>query len=147
MITRRVLAIALAFFMAVGAAPMTMAQQVAGVLGGRATDEARKPYTDYSVQLRNPVNGQVVATQPLTDKGLFNFDTVELNQRLLVELVNLKQNKVICTEGPFLLSAPALMTKTDVNIDCGKPPAALWLLVAGAGAAGAIALGTRSASQ
>jgi hypothetical protein len=147
MITRRVLAIVLMFFMAVGAAPMTMAQQAAGVLGGKATDEARQPYTDFSVQLRNPVTGQVVATQPLTDKGLFNFNNVELNQRMLVELVNQKQNKVVCTEGPFTLSAPALTNKTDVNIDCGKPPAALWLLVAGAGAAGAIALGTRSASQ
>jgi hypothetical protein len=146
MITRRVLAAATAFFMAVGAAPM-MAQQTAGVLGGKATDEARQPYTDFSVQLRNPSTGQVVATQPLTEKGLFSFANVELNQRMLVELVNLKQNKIVCTEGPFVLSAPALTNKTDVNIDCGKPPAALWLLAAGAGAAAAIAIGTRSASQ
>jgi hypothetical protein len=80
-------------------------------------------------------------------KGLFSFANVELNQRMLVELVNLKQNKIVCTEGPFVLSAPALTNKTDVNIDCGKPPAALWLLAAGAGAAAAIAIGTRSASQ
>ena len=145
MITRRVLAVVLMFFMAVGAAPMTMAQQAAGVLGGKATDEARKPYTDFSVQLRNPVTGQVVATQPLTPTGLFNFNNVELNQRMLVELV--KENKVVCTEGPFTLSAPALTTKTDVNIDCRKQPVAQWLLLAAAGAAGAVALGTRSASQ
>ena len=47
---------------------------------------------------------------------------------MLVELVNLKRNKIVCTEGPFMLTAPALMNKTDVNIDCGQPPAALWLL-------------------
>jgi hypothetical protein len=146
MITRRVLAAALACFMAAGAAPM-MAQQVAGVLGGKATDEAKEPYTDFSVQLRNPSTGQVVATQPLTEKGLFSFNNVELNQRMLVELVNLKQNKIVCTEGPYQLTAPALTNKSDVNIDCGQPPAALWLLTAGAGAAAAIAIGTRSASR
>ena len=145
MITRRVLAAATAFFMAVGAAPM-MAQQTAGVLGGKATDEAKQPYRDFSVQLRNPSTGQVVATQPLTEKGQFSFSNVELNQRMLVELVNLKQNKIVCTEGPFVLSAPAL-NKSDVNIDCGQPPAAVWLLAAGAGAAAAIAIGTRSASK
>jgi hypothetical protein len=132
--------------MAVGAAPM-MAQQAAGVLGGTATDEARAPFTDFSVQLRNPSTGQVVATQPLTEKGLFSFNNVELNQRLLVELVNLKQNKIVCTEGPFMLTAPALTNKSDVSIDCGQPTAALWLLTAGAGAAAAIAIGTRSASR
>ncbi len=146
MITRRVLAAVTALSMAVAAAPM-MAQQTAGVLGGKATDEAREPYTDYSVQLRNPANGQVVATQPLTPQGLFSFNDVALNQKMLIELVNLKRNKIVCTEGPFQLTSPALTNKTDVNIDCGQPPAALWLLVAGAGAAGAIAIGTRSASQ
>jgi hypothetical protein len=146
MITRRVVAGVTALFLAVGAAPM-MAQQAAGVLGGKATDEARKPYTDYSVQLRNPVNGQVVATRPLTAQGQFTFSDVALNQKMLVELVNLKQNKVVCTEGPFTLSAPALTSKTDVNIDCGKPPMSAWLLAAGAGAASAVALGRRSADR
>ncbi len=146
MITRRVLAAATAFFMAVGAAPM-MAQQTAGVLGGKATDEAKQPYRDFSVQLRNPSTGQVVATQPLTEKGLFSFSNVELNQKMLVELVNLKQKKIVCTEGPFVLSAPAQMNKSDVNIECGRQPASQWLLLAGAGAAAAVAIGTRSASK
>ena len=148
MITRVVAGITALFllFLTVGATPM-MAQQSAGVLGGKATDEARKPYTDYSVQLRNPVNGQIVATQPLTAQGQFTFNDVALNQKMLVELINLKQNKVVCTEGPFALSAPAQTNKTDVNIDCGKPPTAAWLLAAGAGAASAIALGQRSSSR
>jgi hypothetical protein len=46
-----------------------------------------------------------------------------------------------------MLSTPALPSKTDVNIDCGRTPAALWLLAAGAGAAAAIAVATRSVSQ
>lgn len=147
MITRRVVAgVTALFLLAVGAAPM-MAQQTAGVLGGKATDEAKKPYTDYSVQLRNPVDGQVMANQPLTAQGLFTFNDVALNQKMLVELVNVKQNKVVCTEGPFTLSTPGQPNKTDVNIDCGKPPTAAWLLAAGAGAASAVALGRRSASR
>jgi hypothetical protein len=146
MITRRCVALITALFLAVGAAPM-MAQPGAGVLGGKATDEARKPYTDYSVQLRNPVTGQVVATQPLTAQGQFTFNDVALDQKTLVELVNVKQNKVVCTEGPFTLSAPALTIKTDVNIDCGKHPTSTWLLAAAAGAASAIALGRRSADR
>jgi hypothetical protein len=147
MITRRFVAIMLALFMAVGLAPLALAQQTLGILGGKASDEAKKPYEDYSVQLRNPQTGQVVATQPLSAQGQFSFDKVELNQKMLVELFNQRQNKVVCTEGPFVLSAPAQPSKTDVNIDCGKRPTAAWLLAAGAGAASAIAIGTRSASK
>jgi hypothetical protein len=146
MITRRIVAIMLALFMAVGLAPVTLAQQSSGILGGKATDEAKKPYDDYSVQLRNPQTGQIVATQPLSAQGQFSFDRVELNQKMLVELFNQKQNKVVCTEGPYVL-APGQPSKTDVNIECGKRPAAAWLLAAGAGAASAIAIGTRSASK
>jgi hypothetical protein len=147
MITRRIVAIMVALFMAVGMAPLALAQQGSGVLGGKATDEAKKPYDDYSVQLRNPQTGQVVATQPLGAQGQFSFDKVDLNQKMLVELLNQKQNKIVCTEGPFELSAPAHTSKTDVNIECGKKPAAAWLLAAAAGAASAVAIGTRSASK
>lgn len=144
--TRRVLAAILALVTGVAVSPAT-AQQVAGVLGGKATDEARVPYSDYAVQLRDTADGQVVASQPLNAQGLFSFSNVQMDRRLLVELVNLKQKKVVCTEGPYLLSSPSLPSKTDVNIDCGMPPAAAWLLIAGAGAAAAIAVGTRSGSQ
>ena len=146
MITRRIVAIMLALFIAVGMTPLALAQQISGVLGGKATDEAKKPYDDYSVQLRNPQTGQVVATQPLSAQGQFSFDKVELNQKMLVELLNQKQNKIVCTEGPFELSA-AHTSKTDVNIECGKKPATAWLLAAAAGAASAVAIGTRSASK
>jgi hypothetical protein len=136
----------LAALLAVGVSP-AMAQQTAGIISGKATDEAKQPYSDYAVQLRDAATGQVVGTQPLNPQGQFSFSGVEMARRYLVELFNTKQNKVVCTEGPYVLSAATLPSKTDVNIDCGRAPAALWLLAAGAGAAAAIAVATRSVSQ
>jgi hypothetical protein len=132
--------------LAVAVAPTALlAQQSAGVLSGKATDEAKKPYTDYTVQLRDAATGQIVTTSPLNDQGLFAFANLALGKRYLVELT--KQSKVVCTEGPFALASPNLVSKTDVNIDCGKPPAALWLLAAGAGTAAVIAVAARSGSR
>lgn len=135
--------------MAVGLTP-AFAQQANGVLSGTADDEANQPYSDYAVQLRDPANGQVAGTTPLTPQGRFVFQNVEAGRRLLVELYNTRENRVVCTEGPFVLAASATAqnaSKTDVNIDCGKVPAALWLLAAGAGAAAAIAVATQSTAQ
>jgi hypothetical protein len=147
MSTRRAVAFALALSMAIGTAPalVTVAAQTAGAIGGRANDEAKKPYTDYSVLLRDVVSGQVVSTVPLDTQGLFLFKNVDLSRRFLVELFNIKANRVVCTEGPYTLS-DKLMAKTDVNISCGNN-AAWWLLAAGAGAAAAIALATQSTSK
>jgi hypothetical protein len=145
MATRKILAAMLAGVMALGVSP-TLAQQANGVISGRADDEANQPYADYSVQLRDAATGQVVSTVPLNAQGQFAFEGVGLTRRLLVELFNTRQNEVVCTEGPFVLST-GVTSKTDVNIDCGKTPAALWLLAAGAGTAAAIGLATRSASQ
>jgi hypothetical protein len=136
----------LAAAIAVGVSP-AMAQQSAGIISGKATDEAKQPYSDYAVQLRDAASGAVVGTQPLNAQGQFSFSGVELSRRFLVELLNTRENRVVCTEGPYMLSTPAMPSKTDVNIDCGGPPAALWLLAAGAGAAAAIAVATRSVSQ
>jgi hypothetical protein len=145
MTTRRMLAAALAVTLVVGATPL-LAQQASGVLAGKATNEAKKPYTDYTVQLRDAATGQVVGTVPLDAQGQFTFNSLEQARRYLVELFSKRTSTVVCTEGPFVLS-PSMMSKTDVKIDCGKPPAALWLLAAGAGTAAAIAIATRSASQ
>jgi hypothetical protein len=131
--------------MAVGMSP-AFAAQATGVIGGKANDEAKKPYNDYTVQLRDAGTGQIVATVPLDAQGKFSFGSVAESTKLLVELYNTKQNKVVCTEGPYTLTT-SVTSKTDVNIDCGKAPAALWLLAAGAGTAAAIAFATRSASQ
>ena len=141
---KRAVAFSLALSMAVASAPalVTVSAQAAGTIGGKANDEAKKPYTDYSVLLRDVASGQVVSTVQLDPQGLFSFQSVDLSRRFLVELFNAKSNKVVCTEGPYTLS-DKLKAKTDVNISCGNN-AAWWLLGAGAGAATAIALAAQS---
>lgn len=144
MSTRYVLTIAATFSLTVGA---VLAQQTSGMLAGKATDEAKKPYADYAVQLRDVATGQIAASQALNDQGQFSFSGVQMSRRYLVELFQIKERKVVCTEGPYVLSVPSLPSKTDINIDCGAVPAVLWLLLAGAGAAGTIAIVTRSPSK
>ncbi len=61
--------------MAVGMSP-AFAAQATGTIGGKATDEAKKPYTDYTVQLRDAGTGQIAATVPLDAQGLFSFGSV-----------------------------------------------------------------------
>ena len=138
MATRKILAIALAAAMASSVTPSFA--QTNGIIGGKADDEAKKPYSDYSVQLRDPATGQIVSTAQLSPTAQFSFDNVGASRRLLVELVNVKDKSTVCTEGPFVLT-PTKPSKTDVNIDCGKKvPTSLWLLAAGAGTAAAIGL-------
>jgi hypothetical protein len=134
-------AVALAFSLA-----SIAAQQPLGVLAGKATDEARTPYTDYAVQVRDATTGHVVQTVVLGLDGKFTFGKLLLTQPYLVELFHQKERRVICTEGPYTLTA-SLPSKTDINITCGKVPAAFWILLAGAGAAATVAVATRSVSK
>ena len=145
MATRRFLAAGLAALLTIGVSP-ALAQQATGTIAGKATDEARQPYSDYSVQLRDAASGQIAGTAQLNGQGQFSFGDLQLSRRFLVELYNTRESKVVCTEGPYVL-APGATSRTDVNIDCGKAPAALWLLAAGAGTAAAIALATNSTSN
>jgi len=145
MTTKRRMSLAIAFAMTLAISPVWV-QQASGTLGGKATDEAKVPYTDYAVQVRDVATGQVVHTQPLTQQGQFNFTGVALAKPYLVELFHQKERRVICTEGPYTLTSTT-PAKADVNISCGKAPAALWLLLAGAGAAAAVAVATRSVSR
>ena len=124
----------------------SFAQQTNGIISGTADDEAKQPYADYSVQLRDAATGQIINTAQLNDQGRFSFENVGLSRRMLVELVNVKEKDIVCTEGPFVLT-PQGVSRTDVNIDCGKVPAAFWILAAGAGTAAAIALADQSPSQ
>jgi len=121
--------------------------QSVGVIAGKASDEAKKPYSDYTVQLRDVSTGQRASAVPLGVDGRFSFTGVTLTRKYLVELYQVKQNKIVCTAGPYALSAPSVISKTDVNINCGTNPAVYWLVVAGAGTALAVALGVRSAKQ
>jgi hypothetical protein len=136
MLMRRILAAGLGLLVAVGAAPLVAQQAAVGTINGRATDEARKPYTDYTVQLRDAETGQIAGTVPLDAQGGFAF----------ANLYSLKEREILCTEGPYPL-APEANRRRNVNIDCGAAPAAIWLLAAGAGAVAAIGVVTVSASQ
>jgi hypothetical protein len=113
--------------------PVVAAAQDTGVLAGKATDKAKQPYSDYTIRLRNTNSPSILKTIPLDAQGTFTFDGLQLTQSYLIELYSVKNNKVVCTEGAFTLDNAA-MTKTDINIDCGKNPTA-WILAAGAGAA------------
>jgi hypothetical protein len=108
-----------------------------GQISGTAKDEAKKPFTDYSVQARD-TQGQVIGTSPLDSTGAFTLPNLG-TAKYLVELVN-KSGKVVCTEGPYDLSQQAI--KDGVVIDCNKVPAAWWLL--GAAAAAGITAGVVS---
>jgi hypothetical protein len=148
MLNRRVVSLALVFSFATGTMPAVFAapqSQGAGIISGKANDEAKKPYTDYKVNLRNVVGGATVSV-PLDQQGRFAFNGLVLPGRYVVELFSVKANKVVCTEGPYALSAPSFVSKTDVNINCGTNPA-VWILAAAGGTAAAIALGVRSASR
>jgi hypothetical protein len=136
-ITRRFLIGGLAVLLASG--PLT-AQDALGTISGRAVDEGRKPYTNFSVQLRDVATGQVAQTVPLTEQGLFAGTRLPLSARYLVELVDVRARRVICSEGPYLLQGPTAISRADVNIDCGVAPAALWLILAGAGTPTAIVI-------
>jgi len=125
-------------------APITAAAQDTGVLAGKATDKAKAPYSDYTLRLRNTESPTIIKTVQLDAQGTFSFDALPLTQSYLIELYNVKSNKVVCTEGAFTLNN-TMMTKTDINVDCGKNPTA-WLLAAGAGAA-IIAATTQSNAQ
>lgn len=123
-----------------------LAQQ--GVLGGSATKEADPPYTDYRVQLRDPATGAIVGNpENLNAQGRFSFTGLETSRRYLVELFSSKENKVVCTEGPFQLTTTNI-SLNNIDIECGlKKETAAWLLAAAAGAAAVAAVATRSASQ
>jgi hypothetical protein len=142
MVLRHLIAVSLALVMAFGTAPSLLAQQQ-GAISGRATDEADAPYDHYTVQLRDPVTAQILATQVLDGEGHFSFSGLALN-RYTVELIDTADdNDLVCSEGPVVISAGRLTQ--EVNIDCGGPPAALYLL---GGAAGLVtAIGLLNASE
>lgn len=143
----RIVALAMAVAVAASATPTAVfAQQQSTSLAGTAKDEAKKPYTDYSVRARDVQAGSIAATIALDGQGNFSMTGLS-TQRYLVELVN-KEGKVVCTEGPFNLAQTPI--KSDVVVDCGKVPAAWWLVGAAAAAgitAGVVAGGNASAAR
>ena len=149
MTSHRIVAIATAFALASGAAQTALfaAGQQTATIAGTAKDEAKKPYDEYSVQARateGATAGTIAGTAKLNAEG--NFSLPDLSSaKYLVELIRTEPNgrtRVVCTEGPFDLTQQ--MLKNDVVIDCGKVPAAWWLL--GAAAAAGITAGIVAAN-
>jgi hypothetical protein len=105
---------------------MAQAQPSSGLISGTAKDEAKKPYTDYSVRARDLQQGQIAATTPLDTEGAFSLGNLS-TAKYLVELLN-KDGKVVCTEGPYDLASLPNQMKPGVVIDCNKVPVAWWLV-------------------
>ena len=103
----------------IAAMPM-YADQNSGSLAGKATEEARRPYSNYSVRARLASGGSG-NTVPLGGDGRFAITGLSFPGDYLVELINNADGNVVCTEGPFKDA------KGNINIDCGKTPAAQWL--------------------
>jgi len=137
----RFVAIALAVTLVSSAVPTSVFAQQSTSLAGTAKDEAKKPFTDYTVRARDVKARTETPGQPLDAQGNFSL-TGLTTANYLVELLN-KNGKVVCTEGPFDLSKQAI--KSDVVVDCNKVPASWWLLGAAAAAgitAGIVASGS-----
>lgn len=144
---KRILAGCLALVLTPGIVPVAAGQaQSAGQLAGRATNEARRPYTNYVVQLRDAETGQIALSTTLDTQGRYEFAAVPYDRHFLVELYDTSRRQMVCTEGPQVLTAEA-PRRLDLNIDCGAAPAAAWLVAAAAGAVAAVGVATQSASE
>jgi hypothetical protein len=131
---------ALAVAVAISLASAGVMAQQQGQISGTAKDQAKEPYADYSVRVRDVANGQIGGTTALDNSGAFTVASLP-TANYVVELLN-KDGKVVCTEGPFDLAQQLI--RDGVIVDCNKFPAAFWLL--GAGAAAGITAGVVAAT-
>jgi hypothetical protein len=148
MSTRRILAIGMVMLLTALPAAAAPPQSVIGSISG-SIDARTAPTGSFVVRLRDAITGQVVKSMPLGAKGEFMFSDLPLGRRYLVELYDTASNKVVATQGPFLLSTATSLVRTGVTMStfASHTPAALWLMAAGAGTASAIATATESASR
>ncbi len=116
---RRFLAPSLVAAVLIAAVPM-QADQNSGSLAGKATEEAKRPFSNYSVRARLASGGSG-NTVPLAGDGRFAITGLSFPGNYVVELINNADGNVVCTEGPFRNA------KGNINIDCGKSPSAQWL--------------------
>lgn len=143
----RFAAASLCVLLALGVPSMTAAGDVLGVLNGRVKADSKR-LTDYAVQLRDAETGKVLKTVAVDPQGLFAAKDVPVGKPYLLELIraSAKNAPLVCTAGPYQVS-PDPKVKTNARLDCGRLPAAYWVLAAAAGMAGSAAVMTRSASQ
>jgi hypothetical protein len=87
----------------------------------------------------------------LDSNGNFLVNKLTLPGNFLVVLYDRTRMRAVCTEGPYALKGPdaASASKLDVEIRCGRPPAAWWIIgaAAGAGVAAAVAVHGHSSSR
>jgi hypothetical protein len=137
---KRLLALSLGAALILSSVPTHAADQNTGSLGGKATQEASKPYSNYSVRARLASGGSG-NTVPLGPDGRFAITGLNFPGDYLVELINNADGNVVCTEGPFK------NPKGNIDIDCGKTPAALWLTPLAAGLAATLGVVSQSNGQ
>jgi hypothetical protein len=136
----RFVTLALALTFTASAMPGSLLAQQSTSLAGTAKDEAKQPYTNYTVRARDVTAGTIADTTPLNGQGGFSM-TGLTSAKYIVELVDNK-NKIVCTEGPFDMSQQAI--KSDVIVDCNKKVATAALVAAALAAgvtAGVVAAG------
>ncbi len=123
-------------------------QSVIGSISG-SVDTKNLKTGSYAVRLRDVVSGQVLKTEPLSSAGQYSFTQLPLGQKYMVELVDTATNKVLATQGPYLLSSATSIVKSGVMVStvASKIPAAMWLLAAGAGSAATVSAATASGSR
>jgi hypothetical protein len=149
MFTRRILAIAMAVLL-VGlptAAAAAQPQSVIGSISG-SIDTKNLKAADYTIRLRDVMGGQVIQTGTLTPTGQFTFAQLPLGRTYMVELVDKASNKVVGTQGPFMLSTATSVVKSGVIVSTASSKSTmLWLLAAGAGTAATVSAATASGSR
>ena len=127
---RRIISASLAAILAVGVAPTSWRSRASSAVArpAKRASPIRITRCGWSTWRTASLSGTV----PLDHKGVFAFASVEVDKQYLVQLFNVRENRIVCTEGPYPLR-PDQLNKNDVNINCGKP-VALWLLTAVAAA-------------
>lgn len=138
---RRIVAVVVALALGLSMLPgQLIAQGVTGSLGGHS----RYQDPNYEVRIQNVDTGQILGMAKLDSDGNFLVGNLLLPGNFLIVLYDLDDMEPVCTEGPFMLSPEnaGSAAKLDVEIRCGRTPAALLLgiLAGGLGLATAFAI-------
>lgn len=142
--------LALALVGGLALAPVAAAGRQNGVISGSAAAEAKQPYSQYIVRVRDVSNNTYPVHTTLDANGNFALNGLTAGS-FVVELVKVKANKgpdegkPVCSAGPFTLQDSSaqitdLMIKKGANISCNRPQAATTLVL------GALALGVAAST-
>ena len=133
--TSRMLTLSLLATLALGALPTRSdAQTQTTTIRGSAKDEAKAPFTDFTVQARGIEGGRMSNSVGLDRDGTFELRGLPVSKYML-ELMN-RQGRVVCTEGPVEVNTTEPTLNVDIN--CRRVPTKALLLGALA-AGGAVA--------